>query len=93
MIGSRARFRRQYGVASCTPCTSAIYKPARLPSIPSPAFRDWFRFFASCCEGDFELIFAVCSLVMSSYENKAYKLIMAVRPINYLYLTLCKLFW
>lgn len=93
MIESRACFRRQYGVAAYTPRTLAIYKSARLPSIPSPSFLDWFRFFASCCEGDFEFFFAVCSLVMSSYENKTNRLLMAARPLNHLYLTIRKLFW
>lgn len=92
MIGSRARFRRQYGVAGCTPCrTVAIYKPARLLSIPTPTLRQWFVYYASVGT-DYEFAFWLASLVMSSYENKCNKLLMAARPMKYLYLTLRKFF-
>lgn len=85
MIGSRAHFRRQYGVAGCTPRT------ALLASIPTPTARQWLGYFAAVGT-DYEFVFALVRLVMCSYGNRAKKLITAARPLNRLYLTLRKFF-
>lgn len=47
-------FRRQYGVAGCTPRTVAIYGPAKLEPLPVPTDLDWVRFYASVgTDGEF----------------------------------------
>ena len=73
------RLRSQYVVATYTPCTVAIYKPARLPSIEIPTEVDWFYFFAAC-GSDWEFFCECLSLLAVRLSSRLARLSCPAEP-------------